>query len=39
MLNRREWIFGAAALPAAGRAAAAAAPRNIVIASANGLRA
>jgi N4-(beta-N-acetylglucosaminyl)-L-asparaginase len=38
MVNRREWILGSAVLPAA-RAAAAPGPKNIVIASANGLRA
>jgi N4-(beta-N-acetylglucosaminyl)-L-asparaginase len=37
-MNRREWIQGAAVLPAM-RAGMAAGPRNIVISSANGLRA
>lgn len=36
MVNRREWIFGSALLPGVR---AAAPPRNLVIASANGLRA
>lgn len=36
MIDRRQWLAGAAALPLA--APAAAAPRNIVIASSNGMR-
>ncbi len=36
-VNRREWIFGSALLPAPG--AAVSSPRAVVIASANGLRA
>ena len=35
-MNRREWIVGTAALGAMGAAAKAAAPRNLVISSANG---
>ncbi len=38
MLNRREWLLASASLPAGTRAAAAA-PKDIVIASSNGLRA
>lgn len=39
ILSRRAIMLGAAALPASGSAAAAAASKNIVISSANGLRA
>jgi N4-(beta-N-acetylglucosaminyl)-L-asparaginase len=40
MMNRREWLLGSALLPAGGAAmAVAGTPKNIVIASANGLRA
>ena len=38
MVNRRQWVFGSMLLPMAPRASAAG-PRNIVIASSNGLRA
>ena len=37
MLNRRNWMVGAAALPAAAQAQTAGKPKNIVISSANGL--
>ena len=40
MMNRREWMLGSALLPAARAAGAApGTPRNVVIASSNGLRA
>ncbi|MBL8239093.1 MAG: N(4)-(beta-N-acetylglucosaminyl)-L-asparaginase [Bryobacterales bacterium] len=37
MLNRRNWMVGAVALPAAAQAQTAGKPKNIVISSANGL--
>ena len=37
MLSRRNWMKGAAALPAGAQAQTAAQPKNIVISSANGV--
>lgn len=37
MLNRREWVKGAAALPAAAQGQTPGKPKNIVIASSNGI--
>ena len=39
MIGRREWMLGSAALAAGSSQGAAASPKNIVISSANGLRA